>query len=80
MLGELDEAHASGTRALAIARKLGDLELQILSTTLLGQVLHYRGEYEQQAALIRENVSAMPWYLRRTFSKTQALHMPHCRS
>jgi tetratricopeptide (TPR) repeat protein len=37
LVGELDEALASGTRALAIARVLGDLELRILTTTYLAQ-------------------------------------------
>src|SRR5207249_486544 len=37
-VGQFDAAYASGTRALAIARELGDLELRILSTTYLGQL------------------------------------------
>jgi hypothetical protein len=45
-LGKLDEALASGTRALEIARVLGDLELCILRTSLLEQAHYYRGEYE----------------------------------
>jgi class 3 adenylate cyclase/tetratricopeptide (TPR) repeat protein len=47
LLGELDEALASGTRALAIARRLGNLELRILVTTYLEQVQYFRGEYER---------------------------------
>ena len=60
LLGELDEARASGTRALAIARELGDLELQILSTTFVGQVHHYQGEYAQQVEVARGNLAALP--------------------
>ena len=42
LLGELDEAHASGTRALEIAGRLGDLRLRILTTTYLEQVHYFR--------------------------------------
>src|SRR5262249_4746166 len=60
MLGQLDEARAVAARTLAIAHKLDDLEVKVLTTTFLGQALHYRGEYEEQVALIRENLLAMP--------------------
>ena len=50
-LGELDEALASGTRALEIAGVLGDLPLRILSTSLLEQAYYYRGEYERVVEL-----------------------------
>jgi class 3 adenylate cyclase/tetratricopeptide (TPR) repeat protein len=59
-LGELDEALASGTRALAIARRLGDLELRILSTSLLEQAHYYRGEYERVVELATDNLAALP--------------------
>ena len=36
MLGDLDEALVTGTRALEIAGRLGDLRLRILTTTYLG--------------------------------------------
>ena len=36
-LGELDEALATGTRALEIAGRLGDLTLRILGTSLLSR-------------------------------------------
>ena len=60
LLGELDEAHASGTRALAIARMLGDLELRILTTTYLERVHYFRGEYERVVELATENLAALP--------------------
>jgi class 3 adenylate cyclase/tetratricopeptide (TPR) repeat protein len=44
-LDELDEALATGTRALEIARRLGDLKLRIVATSHLEQAYHYRGEY-----------------------------------
>ena len=40
LLGELDEALVTGTRALEIAGRLGDLRLRILTTTYLEQA-HY---------------------------------------
>ena len=59
-LGELDEARASGTRALAIAQALGDLELRILSTTYLENAHYLRGEYEQVVELATDNLAALP--------------------
>ena len=47
LIGELDEALASGARALAIAGTMGDLRLRILTTTYLAQVQFFRGEYER---------------------------------
>jgi class 3 adenylate cyclase/tetratricopeptide (TPR) repeat protein len=60
LLGELDEASASGTRALAIARELGDLELRVLATTCLEQVQYFRGEYERVVELATGNLAALP--------------------
>jgi class 3 adenylate cyclase/tetratricopeptide (TPR) repeat protein len=59
-LGELDEALASGSRALEIARRLGDLKLRIVATSFLGQAYLYRGEYEQVVKLATSNVAALP--------------------
>jgi tetratricopeptide (TPR) repeat protein len=59
-LGELDEARMCGTRALAIARNLDDLDLQILTTTYLTE-LHYRlAEYERVVELAKGNLAALP--------------------
>ena len=59
-LGELDEARRCGTKALAIARVLGDLDLRILTTTYLEQV-HYRlAEYERGVELANDNLAALP--------------------
>jgi tetratricopeptide (TPR) repeat protein len=60
LLDELDEAHASGTRALGIAERLGDLRLRILTTTLLEQVHYYRGEYARLVELATGNLAALP--------------------
>jgi tetratricopeptide (TPR) repeat protein len=59
-LDELDEALASGSRALEIARRLGDLKLRIVATSFLGQAYLYRGEYEQVVKLATSNVAALP--------------------
>jgi tetratricopeptide (TPR) repeat protein len=59
-LGELDEARASGTRALAIAQALRDLELSILTTTYLEQAQYYRGEYARVVDLATDNLVALP--------------------
>src|SRR5262249_33230455 len=45
-LGEHDEALASGTRALEIAGRLGDLRLRISTTSYLEGAHYFRGEYE----------------------------------
>jgi predicted ATPase/class 3 adenylate cyclase len=60
LFGELDEATASGTRALAIARGLGDLELRILSTSYLEQAHNLRGEYDRVVELATDNLAALP--------------------
>ncbi len=59
-LGELDEALATGTRALDIARRLGDLRLRILTTSYLEQTYYLRGEYERTAELAADNLAALP--------------------
>src|SRR5262249_42935973 len=59
-LGEPDEAIASGTRALAIAGRLGDLRLRILTTTFLVQAHYVRGEYERVVQLATDNLAVPP--------------------
>jgi tetratricopeptide (TPR) repeat protein len=60
LLGELDEALASGTRALAIGQGLADLELRILTTTYLEYVHYLRGEYERVVELATNNLGVLP--------------------
>ena len=60
LLGELDEALASGTRALSIAGRLEDLRLRILTTSLLHWAHQIRGEYERAVELATDNVAALP--------------------
>ncbi|PYN92576.1 MAG: hypothetical protein DMD89_27165, partial [Candidatus Rokuibacteriota bacterium] len=59
-LGEQDEALVTGTRALEIAGRLGDLRLRILTTTYLEQAHYFRGEYERVVELAAENLAALP--------------------
>jgi tetratricopeptide (TPR) repeat protein len=60
LLGEPDEALVTGTRALEIAGRLGDLRLRILSTSYLEQVHYYRGDYERVVELATDNLTALP--------------------
>jgi class 3 adenylate cyclase/tetratricopeptide (TPR) repeat protein len=60
LLGELDEALVTGTRALEIARRIGDLRLRVLTTTFLERVHYYLGEYERVVELATDNLAAMP--------------------
>ena len=58
-LGELDEALASGTRALEIAVRLGDVRLGMLATSYLENAQYYRGEYERVIELATANLAAL---------------------
>jgi DNA-binding SARP family transcriptional activator len=59
-LGEPDAALGTGTRALEIAGRLGDLRLRILSTSYLEHAHYLRGEYERVVALATDNLAALP--------------------
>ena len=59
-LDELDEALATGSRALEIAERLGDLRVRILATSYLEQAYCYRGEYERAIELATNNIAAIP--------------------
>jgi tetratricopeptide (TPR) repeat protein len=60
LLGELDEALVTGTRALQIAGRLRDLRLRIVTTSYLEQAHHYRGDYERVVELATNNLAALP--------------------
>jgi DNA-binding SARP family transcriptional activator/type II secretory pathway predicted ATPase ExeA len=60
LLGEMDEAVASGVRALAIAERLDDLGLRLLTTSYLVQQYHQRGEYERAIELATANLASSP--------------------
>jgi tetratricopeptide (TPR) repeat protein len=56
-LDELDEALVTGTRALEIAERLGDLRLRVVATSHLEQVYHYRGEYRHVFEFAPDNLA-----------------------
>jgi len=60
LLGELEEAVATGTRALEMAERLGDLRLRILTTSYLEQAQYYRGEYERVVDLATDTLAVLP--------------------
>jgi len=60
LLGELDEAVATGTRALEMAGRLGDLRLRILTTSYLEQAQYYRGEYGRVVELATDALAVLP--------------------
>ena len=57
---QLDEALATGTRALEIAEHLDDSRLRLLSTSFLAQVYCYRGDYGHAVELATKNIDALP--------------------
>jgi transcriptional regulator with AAA-type ATPase domain/tetratricopeptide (TPR) repeat protein len=59
-VGELDEALVTGTRALEIAGRLGDLRLRILTTSFLELAHYYRGEYDRVVDLATDNLAVLP--------------------
>jgi class 3 adenylate cyclase/tetratricopeptide (TPR) repeat protein len=72
LLGELDEALVTGTRALKIAGRVGDLRLRILATGYLEYAQYSRGEYERVVELAVGNLAALPAaWVYETFGSTQ---------
>jgi hypothetical protein len=59
-LGELEDAVASGTRALEIAGRLDDLRLRILSTSYLVQVHSHTTDYQRVVDLATNNLAVSP--------------------
>ena len=60
LFGELDQALVTGTRALEIAGRIGDLKLGIHAMTALSQAHYYRGDYERVVELASDNLAALP--------------------
>jgi hypothetical protein len=54
------EMVATGTRALEIAGRLGDLKLRIVTTTSLAWAHYLRGEYARAIELATDNIAALP--------------------
>src|SRR5262249_49443887 len=57
--GHLEQAAASGERAMAIARTLGDVGLEAQATSRAGQAYRDRGEYPRAIAAFKRNVDAL---------------------
>src|SRR5262249_38322148 len=60
MGGELDEALVTGSHALEIAGRLGDLRLRILTTSYLVYAHYVRGEYNRVVELATGNLAVLP--------------------
>ena len=80
LLGKLDEALATGDRALEIADRLGDLRLRIQTTSYLEQALYHRADYELAAELALANLAALPtdWVYENLGSATPAFVFDRC--
>jgi class 3 adenylate cyclase/tetratricopeptide (TPR) repeat protein len=59
-LDELDEALATGARALEIAERLGDAKIRVIATSYLEQAYCYRGEYEHVVELASKALATLP--------------------
>ena len=59
-MDELEEAIITGTRAVEIAQRVGDLRLGIVTTSCLEQAYYYQGEYEHVVEIATENLAALP--------------------
>ena len=58
-MGQKPQAIAAGQRALAIARRLGDIDIEIPTNICLGQVFHDQGDYRRAVTLFRRNVEML---------------------
>jgi tetratricopeptide (TPR) repeat protein len=59
-LDELDEAVLTGTRAVEIAQRVGDLGLSVITKSCLEEAYYYRGEYEHVVEIGVENLASLP--------------------
>jgi tetratricopeptide (TPR) repeat protein len=59
-LDELDEALVTGTRAVEIAERVGDLSLGVITKSCLEEAYYYRGEYDHVIEIAVENLAALP--------------------
>src|SRR5499426_1684576 len=60
LLGGLDEALKTGTRALEIAGRLGDIRLRISTSGSLEQAQYCRGEHERVVQLATDDLGVLP--------------------
>ena len=59
VMGDKSQAVLAGERALDIAWRLSDVDIEIPANTSLGQVLHDQGDYRRAAALFRRNIEVL---------------------
>jgi tetratricopeptide (TPR) repeat protein len=59
-LDDLDEALMTGTRAVEIARRGGDLRLGAVATSCLEEAYYYRGDYEHVVEIATASLPALP--------------------
>jgi class 3 adenylate cyclase/tetratricopeptide (TPR) repeat protein len=59
-LDELDDALVTGTRAVEIAGRGGDVRLGAVATSCLEEAYYYRGEYEHVVEIATASLPAMP--------------------
>ena len=59
LTGDQDQAIRWGKRALAVAGEIGDVGLQIVARTWLGQIYFARAEYGQAMDLFRSNLRSL---------------------
>jgi tetratricopeptide (TPR) repeat protein len=59
VVSDLDQAVESGQRALALARTLGDVGLQIVANFYVGIVYYELGDYRQAVECLRWNVASL---------------------
>ena len=81
VMGHKSEAVLAGERALDIAWRLSDVEIEIPANTSLGQVLHDQGDYRRAAALFRRNIDVLVGELsHRSFrgSAPRSIHSRTC--
>jgi predicted ATPase/class 3 adenylate cyclase len=78
--GRPAEAAASGEQALAIARTVGDLGLEVLASYRLGQAYRGLGEYPRAIAAFKRNVDALVGDLQTERVGTPGLPAVTCRA
>jgi tetratricopeptide (TPR) repeat protein len=59
-----DRTIVSGERALAIARDVGDVNLQVVTQCFLGQTYHVLGDYRRARDVLHRNVASLTGALR----------------
>ena len=59
-LGRVDEAAVIGARSVEIARRVGDLQLTIITGSTLAEPFYLRGEFEQAIEIAAGTVAALP--------------------